>query len=289
MKMNFVISNNNRSDELENSIKMAQVADESGFHAFLMTDHYMCGEDSPLGNSSLETWITLSHIASKTDTIKVGTLVTPIPFRPPAMLAKMLSTIDILSNGRVILGVGAGWSQPEFEGYSEWSDAKTRVAKTEEGIKLILELWEKPKVDFHGTYYHAKGAVLDPKPVQKPHPPLLFGGASRGGIKMLKMAGRYGDICYVPHQVDKLVDGGFERAVAIVKEAAKEAGREGKVKFGWNGIGGPPIESSPQDPVKKIQEASQNGAEYFLVNFPKDGSRFDKIKAFGRDVIPSFT
>lgn len=70
MKMNFVISNNNRSLELENSIKMAQVADENGFHAFLMTDHYMCGEDSPLGNSSLETWITLSHIASKTEKIK---------------------------------------------------------------------------------------------------------------------------------------------------------------------------------------------------------------------------
>ncbi len=288
MKMNFVINNNNSPKELENSIKMAQVADDLGFHAFLMPDHYMWGEDNYFGNSTLETWITLSHIASKTERIKVGSLVTPIPFRPPAMLAKMISTIDILSNGRVILGVGAGWSQTEFEGYSEWSDAKTRVAKTEEGLRLILELWEKPKVDFQGRYYTAKGAVLDPKPVQKPHPPLLFGGANRGGIKMLRMAGKYGDICYIPPQVKELIDGGFERAVAIVKEAAKKAGREDKVKFGWNGIGGRPVELGPEERLKKIQEASQNGAEYFLVNFPRDESRFEKIKAFGKDVIPSF-
>ena len=286
--MNFLINNNNSAMEIDNSIKMAQVADDIGFHAFLMPDHYMWGEGNLFGNSTMETWITLTHIASKTTRIKVGTLVTPIPFRPPGMLAKMTSTLDILSNGRVILGVGAGWSQTEFEGYSEWSDANTRVAKTEEGVRLILDLWEKPKVDFQGSYYNAKGAVLEPKPIQKPHPPLLFGGANRGGTKMLRMAGKYGDICYIPPQVTELIDGGFERAVAIVKEAAKEAGREGKVKFGWNGIGGPPIESSPQDPVKKIQEASQNGAEYFLVNFPRDESRFEKIKAFGKDVIQSF-
>ena len=289
MKMKFMINNTNTSKELDNSIKVAELADDLGFHAFLMPDHYMWGEDNIFGNSTMETWITLSHIASKTSRIKVGSLVTPIPFRPPGMLAKMLSTIDILSNGRVILGVGAGWSQAEFEGYSEWSDAKTRVEKTEEGVRLILDLWEKPKVDFQGKYYTAKGAVLEPKPIQKPHPPLLFGGANRGGIKMLKMAGKYGDICYIPPQVSELVDGGFERAVAIVKESAKEAGREDKIKFGWDGVGGRPVEMSPQERLKKIQDASQNGAEYFLIHFPRDDSKFDQIKAFGKDVIPSFS
>src|SRR5437773_11326064 len=100
------------------------------------------------------------------------------------MLAKIVSTLDLLSNGRTILGVGAGWSQTEFEGYSEWSSNKIRVDKTREGLDLILKLWTQEKVDFKGKLYQAKGAVLDPKPVQKPHPPLLFSGI---GHRMLRM------------------------------------------------------------------------------------------------------
>src|SRR5215831_19242301 len=82
-----------------------------------------------------------------------------------------------------------------FEGYASWDPAKTRVDKTREGLRLMLRLWNEPKVDFNGKHYVSKGAILEPKPVQKPHPPLLFGGA---GTRMLKLAGRYADICYIP-------------------------------------------------------------------------------------------
>ena len=119
--------------------------------------------------------------------MRIGTLVTPIPFRPPGILAKIVSTLDVISSGRAILGVGAGWSQTEFEGYSEWTDGKTRVDKTEEGVQLILKLWQEAKVEFQGKFYKAKGAILDPKPVQKPHPPLLFGGVSP---RTLRLAGQ---------------------------------------------------------------------------------------------------
>src|SRR3989442_147583 len=100
----------------------------------------------PQKDSTLESWIALTYIAAKTQNIKLGTIVTPIPFRPPAILAKMVATMDVLSSGRAILGVGAGWSQTEFEGYSTWDDPKTRVDKTREGVELILQLWQKPKV-----------------------------------------------------------------------------------------------------------------------------------------------
>src|SRR5437879_9551139 len=92
------------------------------------------------------------------------------------MLAKIVSTLDLLSNGRTILGVGAGWSQTEFEGYSEWNSNKIRVDKTREGLDLILKLWTQEKVDFKGKFYHAKGAVLDTKTLQTTHPPLLLAG-----------------------------------------------------------------------------------------------------------------
>src|SRR5579872_5959389 len=169
--------------------------DRLGFWGFVMPDHYMWGEDRG-GNSTLETWIVLTYLAAKTENIRLGTVVTPIPFRPPGMLAKELSTLDILSKGRVVLGVGAGWSQTEFMGYSKWDDARVRVEKTAEGLELILKLWtSKEKVDFKGKYYEAIEAVLDPKPVQKPYPALLFGGV---GKKMLRMAGKYADICLIP-------------------------------------------------------------------------------------------
>ena len=87
------------------------------------------------GDSTLDTWISLAYLASKTENIRLGTLVTPIPFRSPSILAKMISTLDTISQGRVVLGVGAGWSQAEFEGYSEWNEPKIRVDKTEEGLE----------------------------------------------------------------------------------------------------------------------------------------------------------
>lgn len=152
--------------------KVAKKAEESGFDSFMTYDHYML----PSCNKTYKAWILLSAISGITKKIRLGTVVTPIPFRPPGMLAKIVATLDFLSNGRVILGIGAGWHRPEFEGFSEWTDSSERVSKTEEGLKLMIELWTKEKVLFKGRYYRALGAaVIDPKPIQKPYPPLWFG------------------------------------------------------------------------------------------------------------------
>ena len=152
-------------------------ADKVGFDGALVPDHYMWGArnarmDRTDRFKTVDSWIALTYLAGKTDHIKLGTLVTPIPFRPPGMLAKMLATLDNLSDGRVILGVGAGWSKEEFDGYSEWSSDKERVDKTKEGLDLILKLWTEEKVQFNGKFYKSVDAVIDPKPVQKPYPSL---------------------------------------------------------------------------------------------------------------------
>ncbi len=141
-----------------------------GFWGFVMPDHYMGGRDFG-GDSTLDTWLALTHIAPRTETIRLGTLVTPITLRPPSILAKMVSTLDNLSGGRAILGVGAGSSQTEFDGYGQWSGSKVRVEKTDEAVSLILKLWAHDRVEFHGKYYRSKGAILEPKPRPKPHLP----------------------------------------------------------------------------------------------------------------------
>ena len=124
--------------------KAAVEADQLGYWGFVLPDHYMWGQDRG-GDSTFETWTALTYLAAKTEKIRLGTLVTPIPFRPPGMLAKTVSTLDLLSNGRTILGVGAGWSQTEFEGYSEWNSNKIRVDKDQGGVRSYPETLDSGK------------------------------------------------------------------------------------------------------------------------------------------------
>ena len=259
------------------------LADKLGFWGAVIPDHYMWAEayGQPQKDSTLESWIALTYLAAKTQKVKLGTIVTPIPFRPPAMLAKMVSTMDVLSSGRAILGVGAGWSQTEFEGYSTWDDSKTRVDKTEEGVNLILQLWEKPQIDFKGRYYHAKGAILDPKPVQKPHPPLMFGGV---GTRMLRLAGRYSDICHIPPWVRVPM----EKARIIVKQEARRFHREDKIAFAAGSVAGRTQMFDLKAVGQDVEKAAKEGALYYIAPLNR-ANYLDNLKEFAKNIIPSFS
>ena len=165
---------------------VAVAAEEAGFYGFLSWDHYMLPDSS----ETLDAWSILSYLAGQTSRIKLGTVVTPLPFRPPSQLAKIVSTVDLLSGGRTILGVGAGWHRPEFDGFSEWLPTGKRVAQTSEALELITTLWRGGISDFSGRYFSSKGAEILPSPVQKPHPPMWFGVK---GPKMMELAALYGD------------------------------------------------------------------------------------------------
>jgi alkanesulfonate monooxygenase SsuD/methylene tetrahydromethanopterin reductase-like flavin-dependent oxidoreductase (luciferase family) len=261
-------------------------ADKLGFDGALMPDHYQWGEmgRSMMSRSdsdvTMETWIALTYLAAKTEQIHLGTMVTPIPFRPPGMLAKMISTLDVLSNGRVIAGIGAGWSQDEFEGYSQWNRSKMRVDKTYEGLELILELWTKEKVDFNGKFYTAKGAILEPKPVQKPYPKLLFG--SRGD-RMLELSGTYGDIIYLPPfgEYDPI------EAKKKVMRAAEKANRADKIGFMAGSMMGRPVTDTDEF-VKAVESAKDAGDRYYLVSLPRSETGIVTIRKFAKEVMPSF-
>ena len=167
--------------------KMAIKADSLGYDSFLVTDHFML----PDANNHIDVWSFLPFLAAKTENIRLGTCVTPLPFRRPGILAKMISTTDNLSKGRVILGAGFGWFKPEFDGFSQWLETKDRIVYSEEAIQFMRRLWtEKKPVDFTGRFFTASGAVIEPKPVQKPYPPIWFGGHKS---QSLRMAGQYGD------------------------------------------------------------------------------------------------
>jgi alkanesulfonate monooxygenase SsuD/methylene tetrahydromethanopterin reductase-like flavin-dependent oxidoreductase (luciferase family) len=166
--------------------KLAIKAEELGYDSILITDHFMLSS----GNNHIDVWSFLPYLAAKTERIRLGTCVTPIPLRQPAIFAKSVSSVDNLSKGRVIIGAGFGWYQPEFEGYSKWLETKERIAYSEEAIRLMIKLWTATgPIDFAGSFINLKQTVLDPKPVQKPHPQIWFGGHLS---QSLRMAATYG-------------------------------------------------------------------------------------------------
>lgn len=263
-------------------------ADRLGFDGALMPDNYMWGwgrGPDAAGKYvyvTLETWVTLTYLAAKTEKIRLGTLVTPIPFRQPTILAKMLSTLDILSKGRVVLGVGAGWSQIDFEGFSEWNEPKVRVDKTEEALELMIKLWTHDMVTFEGKYYRTKSAMLEPKPIQKPYPQLLFGGQ---GDRMLKLTGRYADICYLFPRIQ--TPEAYDQVKEKVLTEATQVGRADKIAF----MAGPLITTTPYDPrahSNQVETAVKTGASYYLSSFLRNEQFIDSMRRFASEVMPSF-
>ncbi|MHA2195906.1 MAG: LLM class flavin-dependent oxidoreductase [Promethearchaeota archaeon] len=280
--MKFILGGlGNWYDDYSFTEKAVIEADKYGFDGAIIPDHYMWGKlpwhPRPDTNRTLESWITITYLLAKTENIKIGTLVSPIPFRPPGVLAKMIATADVLSGGRTIVGVGAGWSQIEFEGYSEWNGPSIRVDKTYEGLDLMVQLWTKDKVNFEGKYYQAKGAVLDPKPLQKPYPKILFGSR---GTRMLKLAGQYGNICFLPPWPGS----NLEDMRQIVTESAQLHNRTDEVSFM---VG----EMRPLDIgeyAAKVEKAADSGAGYFLASFQRTPELTDTIKKFAEEIIPSY-
>jgi len=165
-------------------------AEKVGFDALWVPDHLFLPEriyravKSTGGRDILDAWTTLAAMAVVTKRVKLGPCVAPIPLRNPAILAKTVTTLDNLSKGRFILGVGAGWFAEEFQGYSvPWDKFPIRIAKMREGITIMKKLWTEASTSHQGRYYTLKDAALWPKPVQKPHPPIWFGGKSEAILK----------------------------------------------------------------------------------------------------------
>jgi probable F420-dependent oxidoreductase len=177
MKFGVAVSGRGNLKVIE---RMALKADEVGYDTFLVTDHFML----PASNEHTDVWALLPYLAAKTKRVRLGTCVTPLPFRHPAMLAKTIAVCDGLSNGRITLGAGFGWYQPEFEAFSRWEETRDRVAHSREAIELMIRLWEEDKpIDYHGKFIDVRGAVVEPRPVQKPHPQVLWGGHKPTSLK----------------------------------------------------------------------------------------------------------
>ncbi len=210
----------------ESMVELAVEAEQLGYDHVFYTDHVMNPYGEFFGEGTVETWSLISHVAARTSTIRLGTAVTPISLRPPALLAKQVATIDNLSGGRIDFGVGVGWSPGSYGVLDAGFGTKqSRTERMREGLDLILQLWTGDPVDFDGEYYKAQDAVIGPKPVQQPHPPIWVGGHKP---KMLETAAELAQ-GWLPWN---LPPGEFDELRRDLDSRAEANGRAGQITYG---------------------------------------------------------
>src|SRR5246127_4559947 len=198
--------------------RVAQTADEVGFESAWLVDHFHT-IPHPSQEVTFECWTTTAAIARDTKRIRIGQAVTCNSYRNPTLLAKMASTVDVLSHGRLDFGIGAGWYEHEYLAYGyDYPDAPTRLRMLRDAVKVILAMWTQEEAVYEGKYYQVRGAINQPKGVQKPHIPILIGG---GGEKVtLKLVAQYGDACNVGGDLKTL-----QHKLEVLKGHCENVGR----------------------------------------------------------------
>jgi F420-dependent oxidoreductase-like protein len=161
--------------------------EQLGYDSVWLDDHLIFEK-----RSILECWTTLSALSAVTSKIRLGTMVLCNGFRNPAVLAKMAATLDVISNGRLEFGIGAGVQEDEHEAYGiPFLKPHARISRLQEAVEIIKKMWTEEKTSYQGKYYRTSEAVCEPKPVQKPHPPITIGGS--GEKLTLKVAAQHAD------------------------------------------------------------------------------------------------
>lgn len=278
-------------------LEQARVADETGWYGVWLADHYMpdSGDTTPAHGDTYECWALLPALAAVTARVRVGTLVSPTSVHHPALLAKRASTVDRLSGGRMVLGLGAGWQINEHHAYGiELEPPGKRVSRFEEAIQIVRSMLSQASTTFHGACYDITDAPCDPKPVQSPLP-LLVGTRSP---RMLRITARHADE-WNTWGAPELAS---ERRAALVK-ACHAAGRDPATI--WTSVNAlvdldgsappqdrPAIFGSAQQLVDQLGKYAELGFDEFIVpdwNLGTGNSeRADRLARIKTEVLNHF-
>jgi len=289
----------------ETMTRVAQEAEALGFDSIWLFDHFHT-VPTPTQEVTFECWTSTAALARDTQRVHIGQMVTCNGYRNPALLAKMASTVDTLSHGRLDFGIGAGWHEHEYLAYGyDYPDAPERLRHLREAVQVILAMWTQDEAVFEGKYYHVRGAINQPKGVQKPHIPLLIGG---GGEQVtLKLVAQYGDACNVGH----LDVEGIEHKFSILKKHCDEVGRDynsirrtvmfncaiaetdeeamAKSKPFQRNIPSGRIREqalvgTPDVIRKRLEEIEQAGAQEIILYMP-DAAQLEAVRMFARECM----
>jgi F420-dependent oxidoreductase-like protein len=177
--------------------EVARQAEQAGVDRISVMDHvWQIGHIGPPEHEMLEAYTTLGWLAAKTDRVKLLTVVTAVVYREPGLLAKAVTTLDVLSGGRAMLGIGAAWNEEEARGLGLFfPPTAERFERLEEALRICRQMWSDDDGPFDGKHYQLSRTLNSPQPLSRPHPPILIGGA--GEKKTLRLVARYADACNI--------------------------------------------------------------------------------------------
>jgi F420-dependent oxidoreductase-like protein len=201
------------------AVEVAQLAEALGLDSLWVYDHFH-NVPTPAHETMFECWTTVAAISQVTSRIKLGQMVGCAPYRTPSLLAKVTSNIDVMSGGRLIWGIGAGWYEHEFRGYGyPFLKASDRIGVLRETVEIVKGMWREADFSYDGTHFQLDGAQCDPKPLQQPHPQVLIGG---GGEQLtLRVVARHADASNFggkPHE--------WQHKAEVLQQHCKDVGRD---------------------------------------------------------------
>jgi F420-dependent oxidoreductase-like protein len=201
--------------------ELCQTAEKLDYDLFTMTDHFMnMANPTGRGNHPLECWTSLAGLAAVTNKIQLGPLVSCVNYRHPTVLAKMATTVDIISGGRLLFGIGAGWHETEFNGYmGRFPSTRQRLDGLENAIQICRSMFAKETTNFTGKMYSAKETLNSPRPVQGTVP-IMVGGS--GEKRTLKIAAKYADISHLFAYSPQ----GLQRKLDVLRKHCKDVNRD---------------------------------------------------------------
>jgi alkanesulfonate monooxygenase len=186
-----------------------------------VSDHLLQSDPTsgPDDTEMLEAYTTLGYLAGQSERVKLGTMVTGVTFRPPALLIKAVTTLDVLSGGRAWLGIGAAWNDEESHGLGlPFPPTAERFERLEEALQICLQMWADDEGPYRGMHYHLKRTLNVPQPLRRPHPPILIGGG--GERKTLRLVAQYAQACNLFDAPD------LEHKLGVLRQHCADVGRD---------------------------------------------------------------
>jgi len=263
--------------------EVVRAAEDAGFASVWVMDHFF--QIPPVGPAEqemLEGYSLLSYLAGLTERVKLGTLVTGVTYRHPGVLAKTVTTLDVLSGGRAYLGIGAAWFEREHHGLGvPFPTLRERFERLEEALVIVKQFWSGQARPFSGKHYRLSETLGSPLPVARPHPPILIGGM--GEKKTLRLVARHADACNLFTFVGTAALG--QKLDVLKRHCEAEARPYGEIEKTTLGTANL-AKQSPKDLVAQCRELAQLGIEHAIFNFPNVDA-LTPLTTFGKEVIPA--
>lgn len=291
-------------NEVDTTLAVVRACEEAGLDSAWMPDHVMIGDMIDLEKELpiLEAFVTLGAMAATTSRIRIGQLVTSVPFRNPALLAKMCATLDVASHGRSIIGLGAGWHEPEFNAYGwPFPTVPERMEMLEEAVQIVDVMLTEYAASFQGKHYAVEAALNLPRPVQQPRPPIMIGGSGRRVT--LRLVAQYADMCNLFGTPDQVAEGydtlrqhctdvgrpydditRTSFAVILIGRDEAEVARK-KERFPDDASARSAIVGTPDQVIAGLHAYADAGSQYVTFHMP-DAEELEPLQLLGETVVP---